>query len=140
MTANYVALGAEQDFDADRELNRAKTPWKSNSALFGNPTSKTNVLGTGALIHDELIAKWRIYCFYRFCFCVIIILFSLACVSKGEAFRDYEKDNSDYICDSASWSVSEINIFGDLCVVSYVQYIRKIAFYHRNSVLFKICI
>lgn len=137
-TEQYVQLGGtEDDFDelgsnlsesSSAIRDRAKTPWSkkggtnTNSPPFANPHSTQNVFGFGALIHDEILANWKIYNCYKIFLCLILLLFSLGSVSSGEAFRDWEQNNDDKICDNSpiGKDTKETNLFGDFSIAAYV--------------------
>ena len=139
MTDSYVALAGTQDEDEElgslslqssiKIRDRTKTPWKTNSPVFANPNSKTNVFGYGTLIHEEIIANWKMYNCYKILLCLVVLLFSLGSVSSGEAFRSWEKSNDVLICSASpiGGDTTETNLFGDfsiaaLCDIIYLYY------------------
>eukprot|EP01083_Nonionella_stella_P256995 880115_1 len=98
---------------------RSKPLYKTNSP-FANPHSSSNVFEFGALVHDEIIANWKIYCSYKVLLCVILLLFSLGSVSSGEAFRQWEKLNDSKLCEDSPIrsETQETNLFGDFSVAA----------------------
>eukprot|EP01084_Bolivina_argentea_P244289 409282_1 len=96
---------------------------QTQSNVFSNPLASHGSTVFDDILshmHDERIAKWKIYCSYKIIFCLIFLLFSTASVSVGQSFRSFEKANDPKICSESSLhgDTQETNSFGDCCIVA----------------------
>eukprot|EP00483_Globobulimina_turgida_P001222 UN01224 len=159
----YVQLGGDDEDELGSNLSvdsavrsRSKTPYspfggktngKTNSA-FANPHSTANVFSaSGTLVHEEIVANWEVYCSYKSILCVILLLFSMASVSSGEAFRAWEKKNDSKICSNSpiGADTKETNLFGNfsvaalfitlvVCIWCFFSYIKMRAVYKNPNI------
>eukprot|EP00483_Globobulimina_turgida_P000363 UN00363 len=150
----YVQLGGDDEDELGSNLSvdsavrsRSKTPYKTNSP-FANPHSSANVFSSsGTLVHEEIIANWKMYCSYKSVLCLILLLFSMASVSSGEAFRAWEKKNDSKICSNSpiGADTKETNLFGNfsvaalfitliVCIWCFFSYIKMRVVYKNPNI------